>query len=109
MSSCARSTRSKHTSRVTRASPTSRRTSGSINHTVPIAIYAWLRHADSFRDAVEATIALGGDSDTTGAIVGGLMGATLGASAIPPEWLAGLAEWPRSVHWMRSLAERLAT
>lgn len=53
-------------------------------------------------------IALGGDTDTTGAIVGALAGATVGAGGIPGEWLAGLIEWPRSVAWMRALAERLA-
>jgi ADP-ribosyl-[dinitrogen reductase] hydrolase len=58
--------------------------------------------------AIEAVVALGGDADTTGAIVGALVGATTGSSGIPPEWLAGMWEWPRSVRWMRRLAERLA-
>jgi hypothetical protein len=52
-------------------------------------------------------IALGGDADSAGAIVGGIAGATLGAGAIPAEWINGLLEWPRSVTWMRRLAERL--
>src|SRR5205823_1644411 len=30
------------------------------------------------------------------------------AGAIPPGWLDGLLEWPRSVRWMRALAARLA-
>ncbi len=81
---------------------------GFINHTVPVALYCWLRYPTDFRRAVEAVILLGGDADTTGAIVGGLMGATLGADAIPREWLDGLAEWPRSVAWMRQLGGRLA-
>ena len=53
-------------------------------------------------------IALGGDVDSTGAIVGGIAGATLGANGIPVEWLDGLLEWTRSVTWMRRLGERLA-
>ena len=83
--------------------------SGYIYHTVPVAIFAWLRHPDSFRDAVENVILLGGDTDTTGAIVGALAGAMLGASSIPEEWLDKISEWPRSVKWMRRLSARLTT
>ena len=53
-------------------------------------------------------IDLGGDADSTGAVVGGIAGATVGASGSPVEWVDGLLEWPRSVTWMRTLAERLA-
>jgi hypothetical protein len=53
-------------------------------------------------------IDLGGDADSTGAVVGGIVGATVGAGGIPQEWLDGLFEWPRSVHWMQQLAERLS-
>jgi ADP-ribosylglycohydrolase len=82
--------------------------SGYVYHTVPLALYCWLRHPGDFRRAVEEVIALGGDADSTGAVVGGIAGATLGAGGIPAEWLAGLLEWPRSVPWVRRLAERLA-
>lgn len=81
---------------------------GFMLHTVPVALFCWLRHATDFRQAVEAVILLGGDADTTGAIVGGLMGATLGLGAIPEHWLAGLWEWPRSTTWMRRLGARLS-
>jgi ADP-ribosylglycohydrolase len=81
---------------------------GYIYHTVPVALYCWLRSPGDFRRAVEEAIDLGGDTDTLGAIVGGLVGATVGAKNIPEEWLAGLVEWPRSVAWMRRLAARLA-
>jgi ADP-ribosyl-[dinitrogen reductase] hydrolase len=77
-------------------------------HTVPLTLYCWLRHLRDFRSAVEEVIALGGDADTTGAVVGGIAGATLGASNIPADWIKRLLEWPRSVAWMRRLAERLA-
>jgi ADP-ribosylglycohydrolase len=84
------------------------RISGYINHTVPAALYCWLRYPGEFRTAVEQVILLGGDTDTTAAIVGGIAGAAAGASSIPQEWLDGLLEWPRSVEWMRALAVRLA-
>jgi ADP-ribosylglycohydrolase len=80
---------------------------GYVYHTVPLALYCWLRHPDDFRRAVEEVIALGGDADSTGAVVGGIAGATVGAGGIPAEWLHGLLEWPRSVTWMGRLAERL--
>lgn len=83
--------------------------SGYIYHTVPVALYAWLCWPGQFRRAVEETVALGGDTDTTGAIAGALVGATCGTAAIPVEWLKGLWEWPRSVSWMRRLAERLGS
>ncbi|MGH7226014.1 MAG: ADP-ribosylglycohydrolase family protein [Gemmataceae bacterium] len=83
--------------------------SGYIYHTVPVALYAWLRWPTPFRRPVEEVIALGGDTDTTGAIAGALAGATCGAAEIPVEWLKGMWEWPRSVAWMRQLAEPLAS
>ena len=61
-----------------------------------------------FRRAVEDVILLGGDADSTGAIVGGLAGATLGARGIPGAWLDGIADFPRSIAWMRRLGARLA-
>jgi ADP-ribosylglycohydrolase len=81
---------------------------GYVVHTVPVALYAWLQSSGDYRRAVEGVIRLGGDTDTTAAIVGGLVGATQGASAIPPEWLEGLCEWPRTAGWIRRLGERLA-
>ena len=83
--------------------------SGYVNRTVPVALSAWLRHPGDLRAAVESAVLLGGDSDTTGAIVGALVGATGGAAAVPADWLAGIVEWPRSVAWVRILAGRLAT
>jgi ADP-ribosylglycohydrolase len=82
--------------------------SGYVYRTVPVALYCWLRHPGDFRQAVTEVIALGGDTDSTAAVVGGIAGATVGVNGIPVEWLTGLLEWPRSVAWMRALAERLA-
>ena len=42
------------------------------------------------------------------AIVGGIVGARVGKVGIPPEWQAGLLEWPRTVVWMERLGARLA-
>jgi ADP-ribosyl-[dinitrogen reductase] hydrolase len=79
---------------------------GYVHHTVPVCLYAWLRSPNDFRAAVEPVIALGGDSDTTGAIVGALAGAAGGEAQIPTEWLA-IVDFPRSLGWIRALAERV--
>lgn len=82
--------------------------SGYVVHTVPMAVFCWLRYRGDFREAVERVICLGGDTDTTGAITGAMCGASVGVSCIPAEWVDGVSEWPRSVGWMRRLAERVA-
>lgn len=82
--------------------------SGYINHTVPAVIFCWLRSPGDYRQAVEAIVTAGGDSDTTAAIVGGLVGATAGVEAIPIEWRNGLMEWPRTEGWLLRLGSALA-
>ncbi len=81
--------------------------SGYAYHTVPVALFAWLRHPTDFRAAVTHTIALGGDADTVGAITGAICGARVGAAGVPTEWIDGIVDTPRSVSWLRRLAERL--
>ena len=51
------------------------------------------------------TVACGGDTDTTAAIVGGIVGSGVGKAGIPPQWISGIREWPRTVAWMERLAE----
>lgn len=46
-----------------------------------------ITRTDNFRDALIRVVNLGGDADTTGAIVGGLAGAAYGYSAIPQSWV----------------------
>ena len=82
--------------------------SGYVYRTVPACLHAWLSHPTDFRAAVQAVIRLGGDTDTTAAIVGGIVGAGVGRAGIPPEWVAGLWEWPRGVAWVGRLAEACA-
>lgn len=48
-----------------------------------IAIYSATKHQDSFDDAIVSCVNHSGDSDSTGAICGNIMGALLGRSAIP--------------------------
>jgi ADP-ribosylglycohydrolase len=83
--------------------------SGYIVHTVPMAIFCWLKNINNFRNAIEDVILLGGDTDTMGAIVGALAGATLGANQIPKEWQSGIKDFPFSVNMMRKLSMQLST
>ncbi len=62
--------------------------------------------AGSFREAVLAAVNLGGDADTTGAIVGQLAGAHYGAAAIPRSWRASLVAGDRITALADALAER---
>jgi ADP-ribosyl-[dinitrogen reductase] hydrolase len=45
--------------------------------------FHFLRRATPYEEAIKATLMKGGDTDTNAAIVGGMMGALHGASAIP--------------------------
>lgn len=44
------------------------------------------RDADRYLDAVKAACCLGGDTDTIGAIAGGMCGALYGIDAVPKQW-----------------------
>lgn len=76
-------------------------------HTVPVAIHAWLSHQEDFRQAVMEVVRCGGDTDSTAAIVGGIVGCRVGKDGIPADWLRGLWEWPRTAAWMERLAAQL--
>lgn len=84
------------------------RVGGYVYHTVPVAIHSCLRHPSNFRRAVEGVIVCGGDTDTTAAIVGGIVGANVGAEKIPAEWRNGLMDWPRTPEFYNRLARELS-
>jgi ADP-ribosylglycohydrolase len=81
--------------------------SGYMYHTVPVVIQIWLRHQDNYRNGITEIIRLGGDTDTTAAILGGILGAAVGKQGIPKTWLDNLWEYPRNPSWMEKLGERL--
>lgn len=55
-----------------------------------IAVYCCLRHPDDLDAALLAAVNHSGDSDSTGAIAGNLLGAWLGAESIHSRWLDDL-------------------
>lgn len=81
--------------------------SGYVNHTVPAVLFCFLREPDDYGSALTRVVELGGDADTTGAILGGISGARLGPDAIDVSWRAGILEAPRSVAWLDRLGGRL--
>ncbi len=81
--------------------------SGFAPNTVAVALFAWLRHRGQFEPALRSVIECGGDTDTISAITGGICGAETGEQGIPPEWLNGICDWPRSVQHLRDVAAAL--
>ena len=54
--------------------------------TFAIAIYSCLKYSNNFKDAIICSINHDGDSDSTGAVAGNIMGAYLGYEKIPFEY-----------------------
>lgn len=53
---------------------------------IAIAVYCALKSPDNFEEAVKMAVNHNGDSDSTGAITGNIMGLYLGETAIPDRW-----------------------
>ncbi len=52
-----------------------------------ISVYCALKYQDNFKKALIAAVNHSGDSDSTGAITGNILGAYLGLSKIPSQWI----------------------
>lgn len=83
--------------------------SGYAYHTVPVALFGWLRHRKDVHRAVASVVRCGGDTDTVAAITGALAGCEAGERGIPPRWRSGLRDWPQSAGLIRQIAQRLAS
>ena len=58
--------------------------------TLAIAILSVLRHIDDFKDCLICAVNHGGDSDSTAAVAGNIIGAILGYNAIPERYKTNL-------------------
>ena len=58
--------------------------------TLAIAIYCSLKYSDDFDKAIIASVNHSGDSDSTGAVTGNILGAYLGLKSIPKKYLDNL-------------------
>jgi len=63
---------------------------GYVVSTLEAALWCLEQHGD-YPAAVLAAVNLGGDTDTTAAVAGGLAGLRSGVAAIPPQWISALA------------------
>ncbi|NLI90857.1 MAG: ADP-ribosylglycohydrolase [Peptococcaceae bacterium] len=66
------------------------KTTGYVVHTLEAALNCAFQ-TQSFEEAVIMAVNLGGDTDTIGAVTGGIAGACYGLDQIPPRWLGKLA------------------
>lgn len=55
-----------------------------------VSVYCALKHRQSFKKALIASVNHDGDSDSTGAITGNILGAYLGLDSIPGEWVKNI-------------------
>lgn len=83
--------------------------SGYAYHSVPIALYAWLRHRHDARGCLTAIFACGGDTDTVGAIAGALLGVDDGPEGLPQDLMEGILEWPMALHRLNEMGVRLGS
>lgn len=58
--------------------------------TLAIAVFSVMRHIDDFEKCIVCAVNHDGDSDSTGAVAGNIIGAILGYDAIPVKYLHGL-------------------
>ncbi len=82
--------------------------SGYMLHTVPAVLHVWLRHQNDYIGGITEMIRLGGDSDSTAAMLGGIIGARVGLEGIPAHLLHSLRDWPCSTGFITRIAQRLA-
>lgn len=69
--------------------PSDMKSSGWVVDTLECALWAFFKY-DTWKDGALAVVNLGGDSDTAGAVYGGLAGSFYGFDAIPDEWVDGM-------------------
>lgn len=59
-----------------------------VEEVLAVALYSVLRSPDDYAWAVRRAALIDGDSDSTAAIAGGIMGARLGVGGLPADWVA---------------------
>ncbi|QDT53985.1 ADP-ribosylglycohydrolase [Caulifigura coniformis] len=100
--------RGESTEAFARSLGSTKKVTGFVLTSVPVAIHAWLTSPDDYMNAVTSVIVLGGDTDTMAAITGGIVGCRVGENGLPSDLLRDLRDPPRSIAWMRSLGSQLA-
>lgn len=65
------------------------KSSGWVVDTLEVALWAFFKY-DNWADGALAVVNLGEDSDTAGAVYGGLAGAFYGLESMPSSWVDGM-------------------
>ena len=81
---------------------------GYIYQTLPIVLHSWLRNRDDLAKAIVDVVECGGDTDTTGAIVGSIVGANINGKKAPQAWIDGIVDFPRDVNFIEKISTQLA-
>jgi len=81
--------------------------SGYVLYTLEASIWCLLT-TDNYKDAVLKAVNLGEDTDTTGAVTGGLAGLLYGFESIPTHWLTQIARHDDIVELAERLSEKIA-
>jgi ADP-ribosylglycohydrolase len=84
-------------------------TSGYVVHTVPFALFCYLRYGETPLLALQEAIGAGGDTDSIAAILGAWLGARHGEAGLPAHLLAELCGGPFGPAHLRGLAASLAS
>ena len=69
-----------------------------------IAIFCVTRHIDNFKDCIVSAVNHGGDSDSTGAIAGNIIGVILGYESIPEQYKKDL----QNLEFIEELSEEIS-
>ena len=77
-------------------------------HMAPCVLWCACRHAADPRRAIQAAIALGGDTDTTAAMVGAIVGALHGEGEWCAHWASQLENGERGRDFALGLGSALA-
>ncbi len=80
---------------------------GFVLHSLPLACFCWLRWGDRPLLALQHVILAGGDTDTTGAMVGAWCGAQLGPAGLPLALVERIHDGPFGPTHLRALARAL--
>ena len=69
-----------------------------------IAVFCVARHIDNFKDCIVSAVNHGGDSDSTGAIAGNIIGTILGYESIPEQYKKDL----QNLEFIEELSEEIS-
>ncbi|WP_010243072.1 ADP-ribosylglycohydrolase family protein [Acetivibrio cellulolyticus] len=81
--------------------------SGYIYHTVPVVIHAWLSYKGDFKGSIIEMIRCGGDTDTTAAILGSILGASVTVAGIPEDLRKDIYLFPYSMKYIEDISQVL--